>query len=197
MREVEIWYDVVCPYAYLGSTQIERVAREAGAEVRWEPFLLGGVFQALGVPANLAGSLPEAKRRHNARDLERWASWFGVPLVTPPAHPRRTVLAMRAILAAGDDRVAATHALYRAYWVESLDVSEPEVVRDALDRAGLDGAACVERAGDPSIKDALRAQTDRALGRGVFGAPSFFVDGELFWGQDRLDFVARALAARA
>lgn len=196
MREIEIWYDVVCPYAYLGSTQIERVAREAGAVVRWEPFLLGGVFVALGVPANLAASLPEAKQRHNARDLERWADWFGVPLAWPDGHPRRTVLALRAILAAGAERAAATHALYRAYWVEGADVSDAAVVREALDRAGLDGASCVERASDPEIKDELRRQTDRALERGVFGAPTFFVGGEMFWGQDRLDFVARAAARR-
>lgn len=193
MREVEIWYDVVCPYAYLGSTQIERVAAAAGATVRWEPFLLGGVFNALGVPANLAASLSEPKRRHNAIDLARWAELFGVPLRMPAEHPRRTVLALRALLAAGPSRVSATHALFRAYWVEGLDVSEPAVVRDVLDRAGLDGASCVERASDPAIKEELRRRTDRALERGVFGAPSFFVGEELFWGQDRLDFVARAL----
>lgn len=193
MAEVEIWYDVVCPYAYLGSTQIERVASEAGAVVRWEPFLLGGVFAALGVPANLAGSLPEAKQRHNARDLLRWAEWFGVPLAPPAAHPRRTVLAMRAILAAGEGRVPATHALYRAYWVDGADVSDAHVVRAVLDRAGLDGASCVERASDPSIKDELRRRTDRAIELGVFGAPTFFVRAEMFWGQDRLDFVSRAL----
>lgn len=195
MREVQIWYDVVCPYAYLGSTRIERVARDAGAAVSWEPFLLGGVFRALGVPDDLAGSMPEPKRRHNARDLARWADWFGVPLEVPAAHPRRTVLAMRAILAAGEGRAAATHALYRAYWVEGADVSKPSVVREALDGAGLDGAACVERASAPSIKDELRRRTDRAVELGVFGAPTFFVNGEPFWGQDRLDFVARALAA--
>lgn len=194
MREVEIWYDVVCPYAYLGSTQIERVAREAGATVRWEPFLLGGVFNALGVPSNLAASLSEAKQRHNAKDLARWAEWFGVPLRMPDAHPRRTVLALRSILAAGEARVPATHALFRAYWVDGLDVAEPAVVSDVLNRAGLDGASCVERASDPAIKDELRRSTDRALSRGIFGAPAFFVGDELFWGQDRLELVARALA---
>ncbi len=195
MPDVEIWYDIVCPYAYLGSTQIERVAQEANANVRWEPFLLGGVFNALGVPSNLAASISEPKRRHNALDLARWAERFDVPLRMPAEHPRRTVLALRAILATGRARVTATHALFRAYWVDGLDVSDPGVVREVLDEAGLDGASSVERASDPAIKEELRQRTDRALARGVFGAPSFFVGDELFWGQDRLDFVARALGA--
>jgi 2-hydroxychromene-2-carboxylate isomerase len=195
MREVELWYDIVCPFAYLASTQIERVAREAGARVRWEPFLLGGVFVALSVPADLNASMPEAKRKHNLRDMARWADRFGVPLRMPAEHPRRTVLALRAILAAGEGRVEATHALYRAYWVEGLDVSDPSVVRAALDAAGVDGQACVERTSDPAIKDELRRRTDEAVSRGIFGAPTFFVGDEMFWGQDRLDFVAAALSA--
>jgi 2-hydroxychromene-2-carboxylate isomerase len=196
MVEVEFWYDIVCPYAYLGSTQVERVAREAGATVRWEPFLLGGLFRALDVPTNLAASISEAKRRYNARDLERWADWLGVPLRVPPEHPRRTVLALRALLAAGEaGRVAATHALYRAYWVQGRDVADPSVVRAVFDEAGLDGEACVARASRPEIKDELHRRTRRAVERGVFGAPTFFVGDAMFWGQDRLNFVARALRA--
>jgi 2-hydroxychromene-2-carboxylate isomerase len=195
MREVEIWYDIVCPYAYLGSTQIERVAAEAGAVVRWHPFLLGGLFQSIGVPTNLAASISPAKQRHNARDLARWADYFGVPLHFPAAHPRRTVLALRALLAAGEaHRVDATHALYRAYWVRGLDVADPSVVRAVLDEAGVDGARCVEVADAPEIKRELRERTDEAVSRGLFGAPTFFVGDQMFWGQDRLDFVARALA---
>lgn len=197
MRAVDYWYDLVCPYAYLGSTRIERVAAEGRAALRWQPFLLGGVFRAIGQADDLNASMPEAKRRHNARDLERWADWLEVPLRVPAAHPRRTVLALRALLAAGEGaRAPATHALYRAYWVDGLDIAEPDVVHEVLDLAGLDGAACVEAASSPAIKDALRKQTDEAVRLGVFGAPTTFVMGEMFWGQDRLDFVAAKLARR-
>jgi 2-hydroxychromene-2-carboxylate isomerase len=130
--------------------------------------------------------------------MRRWADHFGVPLVMPPSHPNRTVLALRATIAAEAEIPRASKALFRAYWAEGRDVSAPEVVREALDKAGLDGAALVQSAEEPRIKGALRARTDEAIALGVFGAPSFFVTapgaaGDLFWGQDRLAFVEKAL----
>ncbi|RMG11853.1 MAG: 2-hydroxychromene-2-carboxylate isomerase [Deltaproteobacteria bacterium] len=190
MAKIEYWYDIVCPYAYLASTQIARLERRTGRSVEWRPFLLGGVFRSLGVPDQ--PKMSPAKARMNLLDLHRWADWFGVSLRMPAAHPRRTVLALRAILAAGEARVAATQALFRAYWVIGQDVSDPEVVARILADAGLDGPALVERAGSPEIKEALRRETDTAVARGIFGAPAFVVDGALFWGQDRLDFVEAA-----
>ena len=198
MKQVDFYYDIVCPYAYLGETQISAIAEARGAEVVWKPFLLGGVIRAIGAPDNQMGVMSPAKLRHNHLDMHRWAEHFGVPLTWPMAHPRRTVLALRALLAAGDEhRVEATMALYRAYWVDGLDITEEAVVEEVLSALGLDGAACVQAAATQAIKDALRSATDEAISRGVFGAPAFFVDGELFWGQDRLDFVARALSASA
>jgi len=160
--------------------------------------LLGGVFKAIGTPQVPATTMSTSKARLNDLDMRRWADHFGVPLVMPAGHPNRTVLALRATLAAGSDVSRASHALYRAYWVEGRDLSRPEVVRAALDGAGLDGAALVARAEDQAIKDDLRARTDEAIARGIFGAPTFIVtaegvNGDLFWGQDRLDFVEKAL----
>jgi 2-hydroxychromene-2-carboxylate isomerase len=195
-REVEIWFDVVCPYAYLASTQIDSVAARAGARVRWEPMLLGGVFRAIGQGNDPNQTMSEAKRLHTARDLERWSEHFGVPLRRPASHPRRTVLAMRAICAAPDEqRVSAIHALFAAYWARGEDVSDPKVVIAALDAAGLDGAGLLARADDAAIKDDLRVRTDRAVEKGIFGVPTMFVEGEMFWGQDRLDWVERALTS--
>jgi 2-hydroxychromene-2-carboxylate isomerase len=195
VKRVELYYDYACPYAYLASTQIEALCARTGAELVWRPMLLGGVFRALGVGDGPA--LGPAKARLNHLDMHRWADWYGVPLVMPPLHPNRTVLALRATLAAEEGALAATRALFRAYWVLGRDVSRPEVVADALAEVGLDAAALLRRADEPSIKEALRARTDEAVARGVFGAPTFFVtvDGktEKFWGQDRLDFVAKAL----
>jgi len=199
MRRVELFYDVVCPYAYLGHTQIEALCERMHAALVWKPFLLGGVFRAIGTPDVPADSMPESKARLNRLDMDRWAAHFGVPLRMPANHPRRTVLAMRAILASGDFP-KASKALFRAYWVEARDVSQPEVVREALDGAGLDGAKCVEAASEPKIKDELRERTAEAASLGLFGVPAFLVTGDgeaakpqLFWGQDRLHFVERAL----
>ncbi len=194
-REVEIAFDVVCPYAYLASTQIEAIADRAGALVRWEPILLGGVFRAIGQTDDPNRAMSEAKRRHTDRDLFRWAEHFGVPLVRRADHPRRSVLAMRAILATPEaERTVAIRTLFAAYHVRGEDFSDPSIVRAALERAGLPGEALVRRTEEPSVKDELRARTTRAVERGVFGVPAMFVDGELYWGQDRLDWVEEALS---
>ena len=202
VKRVELYYDFSCPYAYLASTQIEALCARTGADLVWRPMLLGGVFKALGTPDG--PSLLPARARLNLLDMHRWADWFGVPLVMPPGHPNRTVLALRAALAAeaaGSDGLArASKALFHAYWALGRDVSRPEVVREALDAVGLDGASLLQRADDPALKDALRARTDEAVSRGVFGAPMMFVtvDGktETFWGQDRLHFVEEALGGK-
>ena len=194
---VDFFYDFSCPYAYLAHTEVEAVCDKAGAELVWKPFLLGGVFKAIG---SAGPQMPPAKARHNLLDMYRWAAHLGVPLRMPPGHPNRTVLALRATLAAGADLARASKAMYRAYWVDALDISEPSVVRSALDGVGLDGAALLARAEMPEIKDELRKRTDEAIAVGVFGAPTFLVrtagapDGDLFWGQDRMMFVDKALA---
>lgn len=193
MKTLDFFYDFSCPYAYLASTRIERLAALSGARLAFKPFLLGGVFRALAVPENAASAMAPARARMNLLDMARWADHWGVPLVMPTGHPNRTVTALRAAIAAGDDLPRASHALFRAYWAEGRDLSDPAVVAAALDGAGLQGAALVRRADEPAIKDELRARTDEALARGVFGAPAMVVDEQLYWGQDRLHLVARAL----
>lgn len=189
---IDFYYDIVCPYAYLASTQIEALAERCGARVIWKPFLLGGVFKAIGSAPMESASI--AKARHNLLDMQRWAKHWGVPLAMPAGHPRRTVLALRALIAAGEERrPEVTHALYRAYWVDGLDVTAPDVVARVLEAAGADGAACVAAAETPPVKDELRRLTDEAVARGVFGAPSIFVGNEMYWGQDRLQFVEAAV----
>lgn len=194
MKTLEFFFDFSCPYAYLASTRIERLAKEGKAKLVYKPFLLGGVFQALGsAPMQ---SMAEAKAKLNHLDMHRWVDHWGVPLVMPAGHPNRTVLALRAAIAS-NDLPRASRALFDAYWGEGRDLSDPEVVADTLTRAGLDGEALVRRADDPAIKDDLRKRTDEAIERGVFGAPTVFLESELYWGQDRLDLVARALGENA
>ncbi|MCC6648437.1 MAG: 2-hydroxychromene-2-carboxylate isomerase [Polyangiaceae bacterium] len=187
---LEFWFDYSCPYAYLAASAVEALAARARAELSWQPFLLGGVFRAVGTPQKLFATLSAQKAQHNARDLDRWADELGVTLRMPDAHPFRTVEALRATLLTGcDPRVI--HGFYSAYWVGGRPVSAPDTLHDVLSAAGHDAASIVGRLGD--ARDELTRRTDRALAKGVFGAPALVVGDELFWGQDRLPFVERAL----
>lgn len=197
---VDLYFDVVCPYAYLASTQLEAMLRGTTATLRLRPILLGGVFRELGQADDPNRTMSEARTAHGRRDLARWADKFGVPLRMPRAHPRRTVLAMRALCATRDELELqlGMRALFEAYWVRGEDVAEPETVARALSRAGLPGDELVAGAGTAPIKDALFASTRAAAALGVFGVPTFVVsrvghEDELFWGQDRLDWVRERL----
>jgi 2-hydroxychromene-2-carboxylate isomerase len=192
MATLEFFYDFVSPYSYLASTRVEAEVARVGGTVRFRPFLLGGVFNATG---NRAPIEVAAKGPYLDADCTRWARRLGVPYAWPAKFPVLTVLPLRAAFAAerAGQLVPFTHAVYRAYWAEGRDISDPAVVQDAATRAGLDGAALVAAA--PAYKDALKAQTQEAVDRGSFGAPTFFVGQEMFIGNDRLDFAIEALAS--
>jgi 2-hydroxychromene-2-carboxylate isomerase len=190
-RVVEFWFDLSSPFAYLGSTQIERVAAEAGATVRWRPLLLGGLFRQLGTPDVPLLAMPEPKRRYVTAEMGRWARWWGVPFGMTSRFPLRTVTPLRLIVAAGC-APALIHRLFRAVWVEDLDLADLATLRRLTAEAGVDPAA-VDRTADPGVKQALIALTAEAHQRGVFGVPTCAVGDELYWGQDRLEQVAAAL----
>jgi 2-hydroxychromene-2-carboxylate isomerase len=190
MTALHFWFDYSCPYAYLASTQVESLAARTGAELVYEPMLLGGVFRAVGTPQRLSEELSPPKTRHNLLDMQRWADLFGVPLTMPAGHPLRTVEALRATLLAGIDP-KVVRGFYAAYWVHGRAPSDDSTLRDVLLEAGHDANAILARLDD--AKDDLRRRTDRAIALGIFGAPAFVVGDELYWGQDRIDFVERAL----
>ena len=193
VSSLDFWFDYSCPYAYLAATQVEALAARTGAKLTYKPMLLGGVFAANGTPQKLFATLSPAKAAHNARDLDRWADLFGVPLVMPAAHPLRTVEALRATVACGiDPRVV--HAFYRAYWVDGRGPSEESTLRAVLSGAGHDADGILAAIARPEAKDDLRRRTDEAIALGIFGAPAFVVGGKrLYWGQDRMHFVERDL----
>ena len=179
--KLEFFFDFSCPYAYLGSTQIEAIARSHNAELIWKPMLLGGVFRSVATPMNLARSQSAQKNRHTAEDLRRWAERWSVPLNMPATHPMKTVRALRTLLACDPpDWPALIAALFRAYWVRGMDMSADATIEWALAEADISGARA-ERAlaanEDPAIKQALRERTDEAIAREVFGAPTVFVSG--------------------
>ncbi len=198
MPAMEFFYDFVSPYSYLASTRVEAEARRAGGEVRFRPFLLGGVFKITGNHAPLE---TPAKLKHMWVDLQRWAKRLSVPLVLPSSFPVASLLALRAALEAErlGRLVRYTHAVFRAFWAEGKDIADPEVLAALASAAGMDGAAVVAAA--PGYKEALARQTQEAVDRGAFGAPTFFVPApggeEMFVGNDRLDFACEALARAA
>lgn len=199
---VEFYFDFSCPYAYLGSTQIESLAHRRGAELVWKPMLLGGVFRAVAQSDFPAADMPAAKARHNGLDMLRWADLFGVPLRIPAAHPMKTVRALRALLALPASAWPTyIHAVYRAYWNDGADIRTPAIVESCLRQTSAteeEISSALAANDDDDIKAELRRRTDEAIERGVFGAPTMFVGDAaasalMFWGQDRLHMVEKAL----
>ena len=184
-KTIEFFWDPASSYTYLATTQIEALARRTGATIQWRPFLLGKVFEACG--NRMPASVP-AKAKHLFSDMRRWSVHYGIPLSMPKVFPVNSVLALRAGIAAANQGKAAEFAtgIARAYWGEGLDISQPEVVGKVIAAAGLDPAAVLAQTQEQPVKDQLRANTEDAVKRGVFGAPTFFVGEEMFWGNDRL-----------
>lgn len=192
MAHLEYHFDIVCPYAYLGSTQVASLCRKNNATLSWHPVLLGGILKSTDVDPMFTVKLSQEKAKHNLLDMHRTADVLGVPFKFNPLHPIRTVKVQRALIAA-DANEALIHALYEAYWVEGLDLSQDSVLQAVLDDAGLDGQGIMDAVEQPEIKARLREATDRVVARGAFGVPAMFVGDELVWGQDRLHFVERLL----
>ncbi len=196
-KSLELWFDYTCPFAYLASTQARELAEEMGVPLVYQPMLLGGVFRAQGTPQRLSEEMGPAKARHNHEDMQRWARRFGVPLRMPAGHPFRSVEALRATLATGNDP-RVIDGFYRAYWTQGREISGPEVIADVVASAGHEAVRVAEAITTPAVKDELRTRTERAVSLGIFGAPTWIVDGEhLYWGQDRIAFVRGRRTSRA
>lgn len=197
-KTVEFFFDVGSPAAYIAWKQLPHVCRETGASITYKPMLLGGVFQATG---NHSPTTVPAKGRYMMDDLGRFAARYGVVFQENPHFPINTLMLMRG--AAGLQMqdparfVPYVDTVYDAIWAGAKNMNDPATVGAVLQAAGFDSAALVAMTGEQAVKDRLKAVTQEAVERGVFGAPTFFVDGQMHWGQDRLDFVQQALKAAA
>ena len=191
-RSVEFYFDYVSPFSYLADSQMPGLAKRTGATIVYRPMFLGGVMQATG---NKPPVTVPAKGRYMATDIPRWCAQYGIELNMNPHFPVNTLLAMRgAFVALESGCFSAYHqALFRAVWVDQVDAADPEALGGVLEKAGLDAAALLARCSEPEIKQALKDATDRAVERGAFGAPTFFVGDDMFFGNDRLHFVEQAL----
>lgn len=189
MPRLEFWYEFASNYSYLSVMRISDLARQAGVEVIWKPFLLGPIFKAQGWDTSPFNLYP-AKGRYMIRDMQRISESRGLPFVMPPTFPANGLKAARLALIGADEGWIEpfTKAIFEAEFGRGEDIAQPAVLEKALAGLGLDAASLMARAEDPVIKQRLKDQTAEAQSRGIFGAPSFITeDGELFWGDDRLE----------
>ena len=193
MKRVEFFYDYASTYSYLAHREIEAIAERCGAELVFRPMVLGFVFKATG--NSMPASVP-AKAAYMVQDVRRWVRHTGLPFHMPSVFPVNTIRALRGACATLEDGTfrAYHHAVMKAYWANDQDIGDADVLAGIATAAGLDGPALVARCETEAVKATLKKNTDEAVARGVFGAPTFFVGDEMFWGNDRLEFVAAALA---
>ncbi|CAG2132078.1 2-hydroxychromene-2-carboxylate isomerase [Cupriavidus yeoncheonensis] len=193
-KAVEFFFDVGSPASYLAWTQLPTLCEQAGARLVYRPMLLGGIFQATG---NSSPASVPAKGRYVTTDLARHARRYGVALAHNPHFPILTLSLMRAAVGVQlrqperlDDYLST---VFRALWVDALDLNDAGLVAQTLAGRDFVPELVAQWVSDPEVKAALKANTDEALQRGVFGAPTMFVGTEMYFGQDRLDFVREAL----
>ncbi|QRY80272.1 2-hydroxychromene-2-carboxylate isomerase [Pseudomonas sp. PDNC002] len=194
-KSVEFYFDFGSPTSYLAYTQLPGICAETDAELVYRPVLLGGVFQATGNASPIA--VP-AKGRYTLLDMTRFARRYGVPMKMNPHFPINTLTLMRAatgVQMRQPERFDALLAcVFKGMWVDALNLGDPAVLGPLLAEAGFDPQTLLTLTAEQEVKDALKANTEAAIKRGMFGAPTMFVGNEMFFGQDRLDFVREALA---
>lgn len=195
-KTLEFHFDFASPTTYLAYTQVPRIAQETGATLVWHPMLLGGVFKAAG---NASPITVPAKGRWMNEDMARWARRWGVPLAMNPHFPINTLMLMRGacglLMRQPDDFRRYVDAMFHAMWVAPRNLGDPAELATVLTEAGFDAEAFMALVADPGVKAHLVVRTEASVARGAFGAPTFFVGQQMFFGQDRLDFVREALAA--
>jgi 2-hydroxychromene-2-carboxylate isomerase len=187
MPKIEFWLEYASTYSYLSVARIGKLADEGGVDIDWQPFWLLPVREQQGLPR----PFPEgsARARYMWLDLERRARHLQLPYRRPEEYPFNSLQVARIGLVAAREGWCRqfTEAAFRLHWTQGIPMTSPENVASALASSGQDASRVHALAATPEIKDAFKEQAARALERGIFGAPSFVVDGELFWGDDRLE----------
>jgi len=195
-KVVDYYHFLISPYAYLGSARFTEIAARLGATVNVIPVAAAKIFP-------VSGGLPLPKRAPQRQayrlvELARWRDHLGLPLNLEPQHfPADESQAARMVIAArrnGQDALALSNAVLRAVWAEERNVADPDTLAAIAGEAGFDAPALAAAAADPAVETDYEAGTEAAIAAGVFGSPTYIIDGTLYWGQDRLDFVDRALA---
>ncbi|MEM7190771.1 MAG: 2-hydroxychromene-2-carboxylate isomerase [Pseudomonadota bacterium] len=200
MARIDFWFDLSSPWTYLAFHNIQPIAAEAGAEIAWRPFLVGGVFNAVNPSVYAGREDPNGpKMRHMLKSLKDWAAWSDLPLNFPaPHHPVRSVHAMRMCCALEHDQPNLHRfatAAFEDYFVGQRNLDDPEVLIDIANKLGLDGHALRKATQDPVIKEKLKVNTQAVIDLGGYGSPAIVIDGsDLYFGNDQLPLVHRCLS---
>ncbi|HKU98713.1 MAG TPA: DsbA family protein [Vineibacter sp.] len=188
MQPVEFWYDFASPYSWMAAERIDGLAAAAGLAVQWRPFIIGPILRLRPDNPSPFQNAPPAQRAYRRRDAERLCASYGLALHWPSSYPRNGLLGARLARAAAPDiRPALSRAIYRANFVDDREISDATVLRDVVAAQGVDAEALLAAALTDENKRGLIADVDAAMAHGIFGAPSFLIGQELFWGNDRLE----------
>ena len=194
MKQVEFYFDLGSPYSYLGFYQLQKIAVEKQAQIIWKPMLLGGVFKATGNSSPMA--VP-AKAKYSMQDLARWSKYWDIPVQMNPYFPINTLMLMRLVTAVQRDQpekfIAVVTGLFNAMFGQPRNLNDLQEFIQVATELGLDREQVQSWLNDENVKTQLKAVTQDAIERGVFGAPTCFVNDEMFWGVDHLHFVELAL----
>ena len=197
MKLIEFYFDVGSPYSYIGFHRIQYIAAQHQAEIIWKPMLLGGVFKATGNSSPMA--VP-AKARYSMRDLKRWSDLWQIPVQMKPQFPINTLQLMRLITAVQlfqpELFLNVLTGIFNAMFGQPRNLNDLNELIQLMQELGLEVAQVKSWLEDEKVKSELKVITEEAIERGVFGAPSWFVDDELYWGVDHLHFVEYALSAK-
>ncbi len=197
MAKVEFFYDYSSPWTYLAYTKIHGICQKYGATLEWRPILVGGVFNTVnpsvyefrerGVPA---------KTKYSAKDLQDWARFYGLTIKSPTVFPVNSVKALRGAIVAlehPETFLRYSQRVFESYWGEDKDISKDDVLRSIVEEVGLNAQEFFDKINRQEYKDRIRVNTDEVMARGGYGTPTIFVNGSMFFGNDRLVLVEEEL----
>ncbi|MDV2441780.1 2-hydroxychromene-2-carboxylate isomerase [Acinetobacter gerneri] len=197
MKQVEFYFDLGSPYSYVAFYQIQNIANNNQAEIIWKPILLGGVFKATG---NSSPMVVPAKARYSMLDITRWCKYLKIPMQMNPHFPINTLTLMRIVAAVQiyqpEQFMHVLTGLFNAMFREPKNLNDAEVLQQTMHQLGFEAEQIQTWLADENVKNHLKQLTEEAIERGVFGAPTCFVDDEIFWGLDHLNFVEMALKSK-
>jgi 2-hydroxychromene-2-carboxylate isomerase len=196
-KKLEFFYDCSSPWTYLAFSKIEDLAIRHGAELIWQPILVGGLFNTVNPSVYESRAKPvPVKAKYYVKDLRDWAQFYGLKIGNPSVFPVNSVKAMRGALVANEHRIIAQYSrrVFESYWGDDRDISQDEVIREIVREVGLDGKEFFTKIVSDEYKARLRENTEELIARGGFGSPTMFVEGSMFFGNDRLPLVEHALS---